>query len=106
MFLFLNTYSMPINCTIQLTTHLKVKVTATTISETLQNHPNYPSLLSIGDSLKHWQIDNVILKTTPEKLKELPTPFIAHTKQNNYLTIFEITNNNIVYQNETGGVKD
>ncbi len=25
---------MPINCTIQLTTHLKVKVTATTISET------------------------------------------------------------------------
>ena len=59
---------------------LSIKVTRRTIDNTLQQHPDYPSVLSLGDSLKKWGVNNVALKVEPEKLPELPFPCIAHVK--------------------------
>jgi uncharacterized membrane protein/thiol-disulfide isomerase/thioredoxin len=56
---------------------LQVPVSSTTVNTTLQNHPDYPSLLAVGDALKDWKIDNGAVHTTEEYLYQLPTPFIT-----------------------------
>lgn len=66
--------------TIQLLEQLKVKVTSSAVIDTLQDHPDYPSLYSLSETLHKWKIDNVSLKLEFDKLKQLPVPFIAHTK--------------------------
>ncbi len=78
---------------------LKVPVTATTVIETLQGHPDYPSLLSVSDSLHQWQIDNICLKAGPEKLDELPVPFIAHLRagRGSFAVVTSIMENEITY---------
>lgn len=56
---------------------LKVKIAKTTLTKELEEHPDYPSLLSIGDVLSNYGIENLAIKLDPEKLSEIPTPFIA-----------------------------
>ena len=58
---------------------LNVKVNNATINETLQNHPDWPTLLCISDSLNKWNITNAAGKVDVNKIDELPTPFIAYT---------------------------
>lgn len=38
--------------------HLRVAVTKTSVREQLQIHPDYPSLLSLSDTLDIWNIQN------------------------------------------------
>lgn len=66
--------------TVQLLKQLNVPVTSSTIIDTVEQHPDYPSLYSISDSLQKWKVENLALKVEPEKLEEIPTPFIAHSK--------------------------
>lgn len=69
------------NAVIQFIKQLRVPVTTSSIVETLENHPDYPSLLSICDSLNSWKIENIALNVEPESLDQLPVPFLAHTKK-------------------------
>ena len=57
---------------------LNVKVNNVTVNETLQNHPDWPTLLCISDSLNKWNIPNAAGKMDVSKIGELPTPFIAY----------------------------
>lgn len=66
-----------INVVSQLLTTLKVKVNPTTIRNTLEEHLNFPSLLSISDVLKSWRIENITLKIDKNNLKTLPSPFLV-----------------------------
>src|SRR5579875_2929482 len=65
--------------TIELLKRLQVPVTASSVIDSLEEHPDYPSLYSISDSLQKWKVDNLALKVKAEALEELPTPFIAHS---------------------------
>ena len=58
---------------------LQVKVTAGTINNTLKDHPDWPSLLCISDSLAKWNISNGAGKTDPAAIEQIPVPFIAYT---------------------------
>ncbi len=58
---------------------LKVKVNSSTVNDTLQNHPDWPSLLCVTDSLNKWNIPNGVGKIEAHKIDELPTPFVAYT---------------------------
>ncbi len=58
---------------------LRVPVTGATVQNTLLNHPDYPSLLSISDALRTWKINTVATRLPKEQLTQLPLPFIAHT---------------------------
>ena len=60
-----------------LTSLLKVKVTATTLEKEIEEHPNYPSLLSLSDVLSNYGIENIAIKIDVDKLDKLPTPFIT-----------------------------
>ncbi|MGN6163906.1 MAG: cysteine peptidase family C39 domain-containing protein, partial [Flavisolibacter sp.] len=68
------------NATIQLIKQLKIPVTVSAVMEAVEQHPDHPSLLSISDSLKQWKVENLALHIEPQNLEQLPTPFIAHTK--------------------------
>jgi len=67
---------------------LKIKVNSSSVDDTLQNHQNWPSLLSICDSLNKWKVDNVAGEINPSDISFLPTPFIAFIKDSE--TPFEI----------------
>lgn len=89
--------------TIILLKHLKVNVTNTTIIETIQNHPNYPSLLSISDALKQWKINNAVAQIAPEQLQELPIPFITQIKkdESTFITVVAYNDTHILYKENT-----
>lgn len=59
---------------------LNVKVNINTIDETLYSHPDWPSLLSVSDALTKWNVPNGAGKIDHESVEELPTPFIALTR--------------------------
>ena len=56
---------------------LRAKITATTLKDKLENHPDYPSMLAISDVLKLSNIDNFVVNLTPSELHEVPMPCIA-----------------------------
>ncbi|MGF2413631.1 thioredoxin domain-containing protein [Ferruginibacter sp.] len=72
-------YEPNVNATISYLKQLKVKVNDATVNETLQNHPDWPSLLCIADSLNKWNIPNGAGKIDAGKIDELPLPFMAYT---------------------------
>ncbi|MEO9209958.1 MAG: thioredoxin domain-containing protein [Ginsengibacter sp.] len=79
-----NQYEPNIKATVAFLKLLKIKVNDTTVNETLQNHPDYPSFLCISDSFNKWNIPNGAGKIEPEKIDELPVPFIAYTNNREF----------------------
>lgn len=59
---------------------LQVKITDSSLTRDLQEHPDYPSLLSTSDVFKNYGINNISIKTTAENLSKLPAPFMAQVK--------------------------
>jgi uncharacterized membrane protein len=76
-----NQYEPNVKTTISFLQMLQIKVNNGTVNETLQNHPDWPSMLCISDSLQQWNIANAAGKMDIDKIDELPTPFIAQTVQ-------------------------
>ena len=74
----LNSYQTPVKATIKFLSLLKVKVNAGTINETLQNHPDWPSLLCISDALNSWNVPNAAGKIAWTDIDQLPVPFMAY----------------------------
>lgn len=72
-------YVTNVKATIAFLKQCKVNVSNATVNETLQNHPDWPSMLCISDSLTRWNITNGAGKIDVKKMDELPTPFIAYT---------------------------
>ncbi len=94
-------YEPNVKATIAYLKHLTVEINNTTVNETLQKHPDWPSLLCISDSLNKWNIPNVIGKIEVEKIGDLQTPFIAYTydRLNPLAVITEVTTSTIrLYQ--------
>jgi len=72
-------YDLPVRTTVTFLKLLGVKVNNATVNETLQDHPDWPSLLCISDSLQRWNIPNAAGKLQSKEIDQLPTPFIAGT---------------------------
>lgn len=75
----LNQYEPNVKATITFLQLLNVKVNKATVNETLQNHPDWPSLLCVSDSMNKWNIPNGAGKIDTSEIDQLPTPFMAHT---------------------------
>jgi len=58
---------------------MKISASKTYIRQQLLSHPDYPSLLSITDTLDELGIENAALVVDKERLNEIPVPFLAHT---------------------------
>lgn len=48
--------------TSKLLKELQVKISISSIRKALEEHPDYPSLLSISDALTSWKIENISIK--------------------------------------------
>jgi uncharacterized membrane protein len=81
---------------------LNVKVSISTIDDTLHEHPDYPSFLSVADSLKKWNIENAAFETTEENLSEIPTPFITTYKTGVFIVVKQLLDSIIVIINQHG----
>jgi ABC-type bacteriocin/lantibiotic exporter with double-glycine peptidase domain len=80
---------------------LNVKVTTSTLEKDLYNHPDYPSLLSINDVLIGYGVGNICIKSSVDKLSEIPVPFIApissESSDNLFVVIESVNGNTIRY---------
>ena len=83
-----NKYDPKVNTIISFLKLFDVKVNNSTVDETLQNHPDWPGLLCISDSLNKWNLPNAAGKIEQQLIERLPTPFLAYT--NNFSTPLEI----------------
>jgi hypothetical protein len=101
MLLNLTTYSNPVLATIQLLKSMQVKVTNRTINTTLEQHPDYPSLLSIHDALPQFNIEALAIDADKSRIAEFPLPFIAYTttKGGSFVTVYAVNNDAVSYYN-------
>ncbi|RFM26751.1 vitamin K epoxide reductase family protein [Deminuibacter soli] len=56
---------------------LKIKLSNSTLVRSLEEHPAFPSLLSISDVLSNHRIDNLAAKFDRNNFLIIPTPFIS-----------------------------
>src|SRR5260221_6683090 len=63
-----------------LTELLDVKISEGTIKKELEQHPDYPSLLSISDVLASYGIENLTVNVDHDKIVNAPMPFITQIK--------------------------
>ena len=61
---------------------MKIPVSSTYMRQQLNSHPDYPSLLSITDTLDELDIDNTAIQIEKDQLHEMPVPFMAHLNGN------------------------
>ena len=61
---------------------LKIYVSESYLNRQLLSHPDYPSLLSITDTLNELNIENTAIEIGKDHLHEVPVPFLTHLKTN------------------------
>lgn len=87
---------------------LKVNVTKTSIQKKLEQHPRYPSLLSVSDVLSHYRVENLTARLSIERLKTLEQPFLALLKAEDsyveyYCLIKSVSSEGTVFLNSKTG---
>lgn len=63
---------------------LAIPVTAKSISDQLEKHPDYDSLLAFSDVLDRFNVPNAAYKLSYDQLVDVPVPFIAHLKDRKF----------------------
>jgi len=56
----------------------KVRVTRATLQEKLGQHPDFPSLISLSETLDELKVDNLAAHLTIDQLPEIPLPALAY----------------------------
>ncbi|HEY6900860.1 MAG TPA: vitamin K epoxide reductase family protein [Puia sp.] len=57
---------------------LNIHVSKTYFDEQLRSHPDFPSLLSVTDTLDDLGIENIAASVEKEQLQDIPLPFLTH----------------------------
>ena len=57
---------------------LNIPITATTVKESIEQNPYYPSLYSLSNTFSKYKIDNVAFEAKEEQLVDMQTPFVAY----------------------------
>lgn len=92
-----------VKATIRLLKLYGVRVNESTVNDTLQNHPAWPSLLAVSDALTAWKVPNAAGKANPEDLDSIPTPFMAviNDRISQQAIVSQIRENEVdIYKNE------
>jgi uncharacterized membrane protein len=80
---------------------LNVKISDGTIKKELEQHPDYPSLLSISDVLTHFGVENLSVRLGHDKFINAPVPFITQIMgvkyDINFFTIVKEIDNEIIH---------
>lgn len=86
---------------------INAKVTRSTLQKTLLEHPFYPSMLSVSDALKKWDIDHSVMRIHKENLTKAPTPFLAHLPVNSgtFVVVQRINDGTVEYTHSESETK-
>jgi len=80
---------------------LKIRVTPLTSDRCIQEHPEYPSVLSLSDCLSEWNVENQTYRIEKNGYdpKELFFPFLAHLRENGgrFILILSIDEGKVNY---------
>lgn len=100
-------YETPVLVICKLLEYLKVKAAKKTIQQHLQNHPDYPSLMSYADTLKALRVEHAAIQVTDKnKIDEIPVPFITKINSNNhFITVAAINEQEVGYFAENKQIK-
>ena len=79
---------------------LNVNVSASTFKKEIEEHPDYPSLLSVSDALNSYGIENLAIKIDVDKLDGVTVPFITQMRGskrsgNFFSVVKKVTNNEV-----------
>lgn len=90
-----------INTTKKLLTLIGVKYTKKYLTDNILSHPDYPSLLSITDTLQKYHIETLAVKIDIQKLKEMPMPCIVqlNEKQPMFFVLNCVSSEEVSYYN-------
>lgn len=94
------------NCvqsTKQLLKTLNVAYTSKYLNDTILTHVDYPSLLSISDTLSKYNIETLAIKIDWKKLQDMPLPCIVHVEARGNSLFFilkEVLEDSVAYYNE------
>ncbi|HJP62458.1 MAG TPA: vitamin K epoxide reductase family protein [Mucilaginibacter sp.] len=80
---------------ISLLKELAINIKSEDIIAELEKHPDYPSMLAISDVLNWFDIDNAAYRIDTGEVKDVPVPFIAHTRLNDFVSISKITGDQV-----------
>ncbi|TFF37318.1 vitamin K epoxide reductase family protein [Mucilaginibacter psychrotolerans] len=72
--------SNPFEAALLISKLLDVKISATTLKKEIEEHPDFPSLLSISDVFTTYGIENEGVKIELDKFADIPCPYIAQLK--------------------------
>ncbi|WP_424002743.1 vitamin K epoxide reductase family protein [Maribacter sp. IgM3_T14_3] len=82
---------------------LDIQITAKSIQGKLLQHPHYPSLFSISNTISNFGIENKAVRITSEQLEQVETPFLATTKFDETILVKSVETSTISYYTHNGG---
>lgn len=74
-----------------------IRATFYNVRQTLESHPDFPSVLSIAESLPEWGVDTEAVKGTFDELLKEEFPGIAHLKNNTFVVIEELSRERVTF---------
>ncbi|MBY0481822.1 MAG: hypothetical protein K2Q21_10725 [Chitinophagaceae bacterium] len=97
------------NVAIEYLKMLQVRITATTIKKNIEEHPDYPSIVSLCDFFRRYNIQNEVFELDAKYLDQLPAPFIALLDMpvvgKDFVLVKSISNNQITYSHKSSASK-
>jgi thiol-disulfide isomerase/thioredoxin len=74
------------------------------VADSVQSHPEHPSLLSITDSLDKYHIENMAVKITEDKLSQMPLPAIVQLSDTGgmFHVLSSFTTDKVVLKDDKG----
>ncbi|MDB5121965.1 MAG: Vitamin epoxide reductase family protein [Mucilaginibacter sp.] len=79
---------------------LAVPVTRQSISDELQKHPDYYSLLAFSDVLNNYQVSTSAYRLTFDQLPKVPLPFITYLSNKNYAVVTRLDEKQVTLSND------
>lgn len=80
---------------------LNVKVSEAAIENRILSHPDYPSLLAVSDSLRHWNVTNAAVRIEPSQLDDVSLPFLAHS-YSDFMVVVDVNEDQVTLADENG----
>ncbi|MGS2762882.1 vitamin K epoxide reductase family protein [Sinomicrobium sp. M5D2P9] len=87
---------------------LKVNYTSKYVEDSILSHSDYPSLLSVSDTLDKYDIEHLALKTNGKRLEALPKPCVVQITQqgsHQFYVVESIDEKEITYYDENNKLR-
>lgn len=81
---------------------LNIPVTRQSISEQLEKHSDYDSMLAFSEVLDYYKVPNAAYRLKPDQLVDVPVPFIAHLTQRRFGVVTAYDDKQVKLSDEKG----